>query len=268
MEQHYLMENEDESYRLELKTDMAKVQRQAIWAGMKPGMNVLDLGCGPGKISALFHEIVQPKGHVVGVDGSMDRITHAKAHYGKKGVEFIRKDITEHVDGIGNLDFIWVRFFLEYHRANAFEIVKGVSEKLNPGGIICLVDLDCNCLNHYGIPERLDKAIRKIMGRLEKNENFDPYMGKKLYSFLYDLNFQEIDVMMEPHHLIYGELSDIDAFNWTKKVEVVGQRSNIAFEGYKGGYQEFYDEFKKAFADPRRFTYTPVICCRGVKPRS
>lgn len=263
---HYLMESPDEAYRLELKTDINIVQRQALWAGLKPGMKVLDLACGPGKISALFSEIVQPGGHVIGVDASMERITYAKKTYGNRGIDFICKDLYDHIDDLQGVDFVWVRFFLEYHRSKAFEIVKKVSKILNPGGIICLVDLDYNCMNHYGIPARLENAIQKIMESLEKNEDFDPYMGKKLYSFLYDLKFQQIDVMMEPHHLIFGELGSIDEFNWTKKAEVAGHKAGISFDGYSGGYKEFYDEFKKAFADPRRFTYTPLICCRGVKP--
>ncbi|MBW2100511.1 MAG: methyltransferase type 11, partial [Deltaproteobacteria bacterium] len=42
--------------------------------------------------------------------------------------------------------------------------------------------------------------------------------------------------------------------------------SGHRFDEYEGGYEEFFEEFKRFFADPRRFTYTPVISCRGCKP--
>lgn len=34
----YLMENEKETYRLDVKTDKKVVKKQALWAGIKPGM--------------------------------------------------------------------------------------------------------------------------------------------------------------------------------------------------------------------------------------
>ena len=100
---------------------------------------------------------------------------------------------------------------------------------------------------------------------LEEKENFDSRIGIKLYSFLYDLSFRDIAIMMEPHHLIYGELNSVDDFNWTKKIEVAAKGYIELLAGYENGYNEFYQEFKRSFSDPRRFTYTPLICCRGVR---
>ena len=45
---NYLMENDEEAIRLDLKTDISAVEQQALWAGLKPGMRVADIGCGPG----------------------------------------------------------------------------------------------------------------------------------------------------------------------------------------------------------------------------
>ncbi len=64
----YLMENVEESIRLEVKTDPETFRQQALWGGVRPGMRVLDAGCGPGKTTALLHEMVQPGGEVLGVD--------------------------------------------------------------------------------------------------------------------------------------------------------------------------------------------------------
>ena len=45
------------------------------------------------------------------------------------------------------------------------------------------------------------------------------------------------------------------------------KKAGYHFEGYKDGYEEFFEEFKRFFSNPRRFTYTPVICCSGSKPK-
>jgi ubiquinone/menaquinone biosynthesis C-methylase UbiE len=262
----YFMENNEETLRLEMKLDVMIMQEQARWAGIKPGMRVADLGCGSGKTSFYLHKLVQPNGEVVGVDSYKKRIEYAKNHYGKKGIEFVNKDIREPLDDMGMFDFIWVRFVLEYYRSKSFDIVKNISRILKPGGIICLIDLDYNCLRHFGLSNRLKRAIYGIIKALEKNADFDPYVGIKLYSFLYDLGYQDIDVTLSPHHLIFGKVKEKDSFNWTKKVEVAAKKSGYPFREYKGGYEEFFEEFKQFFSDPRRFTYTPIISCRGLKP--
>ena len=264
----YLMESEEETLRLDLKTDSNIVKQQALWAGIKPDMRVADLGYGSGKTTYNLNELVQPNGEVVGVDISKDRIEFAKKHYPHPAIKYICRNICEPLDDLGMFDFLWVRFVLEYHRSKSFEIVKNICRILKPGGILCLIDLDYNCLSHFGIPPRLEKAFHDISELLEKNFDFDPFVGRKLYSYLYDLSFKGIEINFSSHHLIYGDLKESDAFNWTKKLEIVAKKSGYPFEEYKGGYREFYNEFQRYFANPRRFAYTPVISCRGRKPIS
>jgi SAM-dependent methyltransferase len=260
----YLMESEEETIRLELKTDKNIVKEQAIWAGLTPGMRVADLGCGPGLTTSILHSLASPNGETFGVDFSHERITHAESNYKTKGLEFVCRDIRESLSDLGEFDFIWVRFILEYYLKGSFEIVKNICNILKPGGILCLIDLDHNCLNHYGIPQKLESTISKISNELQLKANFDPYAGRKLYSFLYDLNFKNIKVDVRAHHNIYGPLNDIDEFNFLKKIEIAPKRINYSFE-YYDGYEEFINETRSAFTDYRRFTYTPIILCRGEK---
>jgi len=269
----YIMESNREAYRLDLKTDSITLKKQAVWAGIKQGMRVADIGFGSGKTAFLLNQLVSPGGRVVGVDRSERRLKHARDNYHADGLEFICKDILEPFENqeglikeLGTFDFIWARFFLEYHRKKSFDIVEKLSAILKPGGIICLIDLDYNCLNHFGHSMRLEKTINGLMGRLEAEADFDPYIGRKLYSFLYDLGYNNIDVAVDPHHLIFGELEEKDRVNWEMKIEVAAKNSGYAFEEYNGEYENFLKEFKEFFSDPRRFTYTPLISCRGQKP--
>jgi len=264
--QRYLMESNEETRRLDLKTDKENVKKQALWAGIQPGMRVADLGYGSGKTTYILNELVQPDGSVVGVDFSKERVRYASTNYHHPSIEYICRNICEPLDDLGLFDFLWVRFVLEYYRTQSFEIVKNISRILRPGGILCLIDLDYNCLTHYGIPKNLEKTLNDIMSNVEKNSDFDPFVGRKLYSFLYDLEYKNIAVDLTPHHLIYGELKEIDEFNWTKKVEVAVRQHGLSFDEYPEGSTRFLEEFRQAFKNPRRFTYTPVISCSGVKP--
>ena len=264
---NYLMENKEEARRLTVKTDKSVLVRQAVWAGIRPGMRVADIGCGAGVTSSYLYDLVWPGGAVTGVDASPERIDHARKHYGKEGLDFVCHDFYQDLKGLGSFDFIWVRFVLEYHRAGSFDIVRRLTETLKPGGILCLIDLDYNCLSYFGLSKRLEDNIRGVMKTLEENSNFDPFVGRKLYSYLYDLGFEAIDVQLKPHHLFFGQVNETDRFNWMKKLEVAARNSGWKFEGYADGFDGFFREFEIFFADPRRFIYTPMISCRGCRPK-
>ena len=264
----YIMENEDEAVRLDIKTDRDAVIEQAVWAGLKPGMTVADIGCGSGKALTILHEIASKEGPVecVGVDGSQSRIAYAEKKYSRSGIKFICRDIKGLPENIGSFDFVWVRFLLEYYRKDSFEITQRLMKTVKPDGTLFLSDLDNNSLCFFGASERFEKSIRSIMDRLEKEANFDPYVGRKLYSHLYRLGFKEINMKVTAHHLIYGKLTEKDSFNWLKKIDVISKKLNYDFPEYPGGYNEFYREFCSFLNDPQRFIYTPLICCSGRRP--
>ena len=263
----YLMENLEEIIRLETKTDPDAVRKQGQWCGIKPGIHVLEVGCGSGKATSILHEMIQPGGSILGIDFSEDRINYARENYGQRaGIDFQVHDARDPLSGMGQFDLIWVRFFLEYYRLESADIVRNLTACLKPGGSLCLLDLDHNCLSHYDLPAKLERTLFEVMNQLEKKYDFDPYSGRKLYSYLYDLGYKDIQLDLMAHHLIYGELRESDLFNWIKKVEVALTKTGKLFDAYPGGHSAFFSDFKEFFLDPRRFTYTPLVLCKGTKP--
>jgi SAM-dependent methyltransferase len=261
------MENDEEAKRLDIKTDPDAVKEQALWFGIGPGVRVLDVGCGPGKTTALLHDLVGPDGEAVGVDIAENRIRYARSFYSERpGINFQVRDIRLPMSDLGQFDFIWVRFVLEYYRNGAIDIIKNISANLKPGGCICLLDLDYNCLSHWELPALMESILIKAMLRLQDSYNFDLYAGRKFYAHLYDLGFEDISLNIMPHHLIYGELQASDEFNWIKKLEIGSKKIPDVFKVYPGGSEKFLTDFKTFFRDPRRFTYSPLILCKGRKP--
>jgi ubiquinone/menaquinone biosynthesis C-methylase UbiE len=260
----YIMEGADEVRRLEIKTEASVVERFARMAGLAEGMRVVDAGCGPGLTTSVLRSIVGSRGSALGFDISQARIDRALEAYAGPGTSFVVRDFRKPLEGIGSFDFAWIRFGLEYYKAECFDIARNLSDLLPPGGTLCLVDLDHNCLNHWGIPERLEKALVSVTRQLEAESNFDPYAGRKLYSHLYRMGYRDIRVEAAAHHLIYGELRGADEYNWGKKVEVLTRNPEVQLPGYSGA-EEFYEDFMAFFRDPGRFTYTPVIAAWGRK---
>lgn len=266
MDQPYFPESKDELNRLENKTDISAVIDQARWAGLCTGMQVLDVGCGPGITTYALAEAVGADGRVVGIDRSGERIAHARSRYGAQNVEFVQCNFFDDHSALGQFDFVWMRFIHEYFLKEALQLTKHIAQSVKAGGILCLIDLDRNCLNHYGLSPRLERTIEKIAECQMKNNNFDPFAGIKLQGHLLDVGFAEIQSEVRMHHLIYGKLSEKDRWNFWQKLELAARRSGWTFEDYEDGFAGFEREFKDYFEKERRFCYTPLIITRGVKP--
>jgi len=130
MENDYLMDNPEEEIRLEIKTNPEEVKKQARWCGLKPGMRVLDAGCGPGLVTSILYEMIQPGGEIIGLDYSPERIRYAIQHYGNKpGITFRVNDLRHPIENVEPFDLIWARFVLEYNRKESFDIVKNIIDE-------------------------------------------------------------------------------------------------------------------------------------------
>ena len=171
----YLMENDEEAFRLDIKTNPEAVREEARWCGINSGLRVLDAGCGPGKITSILREKIQPGGSILGIDYSRERIDHAKKkHSYKSGIDFRVHDLRDPLEDAGLFDLIWVRFVLEYNRAESINIVENLRACLKPGGRLCLLDLDYNCLSHYELPHKMEEILLHGMAMVENVHNFDP----------------------------------------------------------------------------------------------
>ena len=260
------MENTDEALRLDVKTDPEAVKRQAAWAGIGTGMRVLDVACGSGAATSALLNLVGENGHVTGLDFSEERLEIARNRCSGRNASFFCHDIRTPFLTDQPYDAVWMRFILEYFREEQRQIVANCVFSLRSGGIACLADSDGNSLNHYGLNDRVQRTIDDIFARLTHDCNFDPYAGRRLYGHLYHLGFANLNVMVEAHHLFFGELAEKDAYNWQRKISQTAQRSGCRFEEYDGNGQAFIEEAMEFMRDPGRFTYTPLIVARGVKP--
>ena len=91
----YLMESQEESIRLDQKTDPQVIEKQARWAGIQSGIRVADLGCGSGKTTSVLNRLVQPGGEVVGLDFAPSRYEFAQSHYAGPGIRFLCRDVRD-----------------------------------------------------------------------------------------------------------------------------------------------------------------------------
>jgi SAM-dependent methyltransferase len=139
----------------------ARLLRQADWyapytrrlfaaAGIKPGMRVLDVGCGPGDVSFLAAELVGPQGSVVGIERDEAAVANASQRAldrGTENVDFLVGDFREVEPAGGPFDALVGRLVLMY-QADPAAAVASAARHLRAGGIVAFAEM---CLSHGGI---------------------------------------------------------------------------------------------------------------------
>src|SRR5215469_16003467 len=83
---------EDEVARFEAQGRAIAPATRMIFAeaGIRPGMRVLDLGCGAGDVAFVTADLVGPDGCVVGVDRSPDALARARLRAVQRGLAQVR----------------------------------------------------------------------------------------------------------------------------------------------------------------------------------
>src|SRR5262249_22184172 len=111
-------------------------------AGIRPGMRVLDLGCGAGDVSLLAAKLVGPAGGVVGIDRAEEPLGVARKRAAAAGLANVS---FEHADGASFVsdqlfDALVGRFVLMY-LPDPSAGLRYLVEKVRPGGVIVMQEM-------------------------------------------------------------------------------------------------------------------------------
>lgn len=114
-------------------------RRMFAEAGISTGMQVLDIGCGPGEVSLIAADMVGETGSVLGVDASADmlEVAQTRAHAaGLTQVSFLAADLRD-LTPDRQFDALVGRFIL-MHMPEPETILRQLVQWVRPGGIVAL----------------------------------------------------------------------------------------------------------------------------------
>jgi SAM-dependent methyltransferase len=216
--QSYFMEHHHEGLRLANKMDPQYVIDKYLrdYIPTHP-IIFLDVGCGPGTLcKALCKQYSGSFFHCL--DISLDRLKQAKTK--AKPIFCTQGDILSLPYQTNSFDIVFSRFIFEYmtdHNTAIKEMIR-VCKK---GGLLIIQDLDGQLLFHYPEFSDLTERMNLMIHYLSDNYGFDPFMGRKLYYLCVKNGLTNIQVNIEPYHVICGKISTSDLNNWQQKLSAL-----------------------------------------------
>lgn len=141
---HYLLgHTEHELVRLDVQGRLYRDTTLHAFreGGLRPGMRVLDIGCGTGDVTLTAAEVVGPTGMVLGVDRGAGALETARAKAAAMGVESVRFEQTELdvFEQPGGFDALVGRFIL-MHQPDPATTLRSLARSIRPGGSIVIVE--------------------------------------------------------------------------------------------------------------------------------
>ncbi|QVQ52949.1 methyltransferase domain-containing protein [Spiractinospora alimapuensis] len=170
----------------------AENSAQYLLPHLRPGMDLLDLGCGPGTITADLARLVAP-GRVVAVDSAPDVLTKAEracAERGVSNVEFVVSDAAALSLESDGFDVVHAHQVLQ-HVSDPVGVLGEMRRVCRPGGLVAARDSDYGAMTWFPEVPALGEwmALYQDMARQAGGE---PNAGRRLKAWARAACFTDI----------------------------------------------------------------------------
>jgi ubiquinone/menaquinone biosynthesis C-methylase UbiE len=155
---------------------------------LRPGLNLIDVGCGPGTITADLAVRLTP-GRVCGIDPSADVVAAARRDH--PGVEFVTGDVYSMAFDDGAWDIVHAHQVLQ-HLPDPVTALKEMRRVVRPGGIVAARDSDYAAFTWHPADERLTRWL-SLYHAMARSNGGEPDAGRHLRSWAQHAGFTRID---------------------------------------------------------------------------
>jgi ubiquinone/menaquinone biosynthesis C-methylase UbiE len=165
-----------------------------LLAHLRPGQDLLDVGCGPGTITADLALLVAP-GQVVGLDEAPDVVAQAEAHATDLRLENLRFEVAD-LFSLGypdaSFDVVHLHQVLQ-HLADPVAALVELRRVLRPGGVLAARDSDYGAFSWAPGDRMLDRWLELYL-EITRRNGHDARIGPRLAGVARQAGFSDIEV--------------------------------------------------------------------------
>ena len=149
---------------------------------LRPGLDLLDVGCGPGTITVDLAARVAP-GRVVGIDVSADPLAEARMVADRAGVEVTFEVGDVYALGVDDdsFDVVHAHQVLQ-HLTDPVAALGEMARVCRPGGVIAVRDVDYGAFVTFPADEGLERWL-DLYHRVARRNGAEPDAGRRLLSW-------------------------------------------------------------------------------------
>ncbi len=225
--------------------------------GLVDGIRILDIGCGPGTITAKIAALC-PNSPVLGLEPDPNRARLAERELESHPRASVHVgSLSSNQLEAGSFDFAYARFVLQHLAAPEAELA-GALSLLRPGGTLVAVDADDGLFAIYPEPPQLAEAIR-LSEALQHGRGGDRRVGRKLPVLLEQAGFGEVQLKAMA-------LTSSDLGRSTFARLAFSFRLNRLLEKHGDSARHLVDAVEQFLARDQWYGVVCVLGVRGVRP--
>src|SRR4051794_2043583 len=158
---------------------------------LRPGLDLLDVGCGPGSLTADLARRVAP-GRVVAIDSAVAPLDEARAAAAAAGVEVeVREgdayalDLPDH-----SVDVVHAHQVLQ-HVSDPVAVLREMARVCRPGGVVAARDADYAVMAWAPAGPRLDRWL-EIYRATARANGAEPDAGRRLLGWAHAAGLEDV----------------------------------------------------------------------------
>jgi ubiquinone/menaquinone biosynthesis C-methylase UbiE len=175
----------------QVERSWAKESRNLEWFGLRDGMSILDLGCGPGHFTQRLANRL-PAARITALDAREDMVRRARERLGRRA-SVVRANAEATGLPDESFDFVLARLLLQ-HARDPLLVAREAHRLLVPGGKFVITDVDDEL---FGIVEPRVPGLRRVLaryGRAQAARGGNRRIGRMLVRLLRASGFADREI--------------------------------------------------------------------------
>ena len=235
---------------------------------LNDSMRILDVGCGPGSITAGLARWV-PDGEVVGIEvvpGVLETARRHCAETGADNVTFREASVYDLPFDSGSFDVVYGHQVLQ-HLTDPVAALCEMRRVVRHGGLVAVRDSDYYTMSRTPESPLMDRW-RDLYRRVARHNGAEPDAGRHLYRWLKTTGFTEITMSASCQVMAGKESRRNWGESWAKRCLTTDFASQAVAYGYatEAELGEIADDWRAWANDPDGYFH--YVCDEGLAVRS